>query len=88
MRDIMIIFEVPHFSDFTKCFNKIFFDKTDEEIDKEVRDLRDAYICEVAQCLCERDPDFQYFDMVNVNADWFDVTDIKKVIDVIASLPV
>jgi hypothetical protein len=26
--------------------------------------------------------------MVNVNADWFDVTDIKKVIDVIASLPV
>jgi hypothetical protein len=88
MRDIMIIFEVPHFSDFTKCFNKIFFDKTDEEIDKEVKDLRDAYVCEVAQCLCEGDPDFQYFDMVNVNADWFDVTDIKKVIDVIASLPV
>ena len=88
MRDIMIIFEVPHFSDFTKCFNKIFFDKTDEEVDKEVKDLRDAYVCEVAQCLCEGDPDFQYFDMVNVNADWFDVTDIKKVIDVIASLPV
>ena len=88
MRDIMIIFEVPRFTDFTKCFNKIFFDKTDEEIDKEVKDLRDAYICEVAQCLYESDPDFQYFDMVNVNADWFDVTDIKKVTDVIASLPV
>ena len=75
MRDIMIIFEVPRFTDFNKCFNKVFdFDKTDEEIDKEVKDLRDAYICEVAQCLAESDPDFKYFDLVNVNVDWFDIT--------------
>lgn len=74
MRDIMIIFEVPNFPEFNKSFNKIFFNKTYEEVNQEVDNLRKEYMSEIINCIFGHGLDYRYYSYFAVCADWFNIS--------------